>query len=248
MGGFVLVQGATAIPVELKLPDEGTDLVLMMQGQPVKAGGQIGGRLEVLTKDLRTIEAQLDDVAKAVAQSVNAVHRAGYYAEGESGQSFFAGDPTGRITAASLRLEPSLTVDRLAVAVVGEPGSGEATTFSPLNGENALKLADLRQAGIGLAQMVGGKEITVTSTPAEWLNRVTSTLASGASAALATAETTGISVTSLRAQRESSNGVSIDEEMVELVKFQHSYDAAARVISIADEMLNTLINGMGAGR
>ncbi len=249
VGGLILVQGATAIPVELKRPEGSTELALLMQGQPVKPGGQIGARLEVLAKDLRTIEAQLDDVAEAVAQGVNEVHRAGYYADGRSGQSFFAGHPTPDvITAANLRLDPSLTVDRLAVAVVGEPGSGEATTFSPLNGENALKLADLRRTGIGLAQTVGGREVTVTSTPAEWLNRVTSTLASGASAALAAAETTEISVTSLRAQRESANGVSIDEEMIELVKFQHSYDAAARVISIADEMLNTLINGMGAGR
>ncbi len=247
VGGSILVQGATAIPVELKKPQGSNDLALLMQGQPVKAGGQVGARLEVLAKDLRTIEAQLDDVAKAVAKGVNQVHRAGYYAEGKKDQGFFAGHPTPDvITAANLRLDPSLTVDRLAVAVVGEPG--EATTFSPLNGENALKLADLRRTGIGLTQSVGGREVTVTSTPAEWLNRVTSTLASGASAALAAAETTEISVTSLRAQRESAHGVSIDEEMIELVKFQHSYDAAARVISIADEMLNTLINGMGAGR
>lgn len=249
MGGFVLVQGATAIPVELKLPEEGTDLVLLMQDQPVKAGGQIGARVEVLAKDLRTIEAQLDDVARAVAQGVNEVHKEGQYADGQSGQGFFAGEPTsGRVTAGTLRLDPTLTVDRLAVAYVGEAGSGEATTFSPLNGENALRLADLRRTGIELVHVVAGKEVRTTSTPAEWLNRVTSTLASGASAALAAAETTEISVTSLRAQRESANGVSIDEEMIELVKFQHSYDAAARVISIADEMLNTLINGMGAGR
>ncbi len=247
VGGSILVQGATAIPVELKKPQGSNDLALLMQGQPVKAGGQVGARLEVLAKDLRTIEAQLDDVAKAVAKGVNQVHRAGYYAEGKKDQGFFAGHPTPDvITAANLRLDPSLTVDRLAVAVVGEPG--EATTFSPLNGENALRLADLRRTGIGLEQVVGGKPVTVTSSPGEWLNRVTSTLASGASAALAAAETTEISVTSLRAQRESAHGVSIDEEMIELVKFQHSYDAAARVISIADEMLNTLINGMGAGR
>ena len=39
----------------------------------------------------------------------------------------------------------------------------------------------------------------------------------------------------------SLNGVSVDEEMVDLVKFQHSYEAAARVISVADDMLDRLI-------
>ena len=48
--------------------------------------------------------------------------------------------------------------------------------------------------------------------------------------------------------RASVNGVNVDEEMVDLVKFQHSYDAAARVISMADDMLDTIINRMGAGR
>jgi flagellar hook-associated protein 1 FlgK len=44
-----------------------------------------------------------------------------------------------------------------------------------------------------------------------------------------------------QAARASLNGVSVDEEMVDLVKFQHSYEAAARVISVADGMLDKLI-------
>jgi flagellar hook-associated protein 1 FlgK len=47
-------------------------------------------------------------------------------------------------------------------------------------------------------------------------------------------------------RRQSVTGVSLDEEMANLVKFQHSYSAAARLISTADQMLDTIINRMAA--
>ncbi|AQQ54140.1 flagellar hook-associated protein FlgK [Planococcus lenghuensis] len=45
-------------------------------------------------------------------------------------------------------------------------------------------------------------------------------------------------------RRQSVTGVSLDEEMANLVKYQHAYSAAARIVSTADEMLDTLINRM----
>jgi flagellar hook-associated protein 1 FlgK len=47
-------------------------------------------------------------------------------------------------------------------------------------------------------------------------------------------------------RRQSVAGVSLDEEMSNLVKFQHAYNAAARLISTTDEMLDTIINRMAA--
>lgn len=47
-------------------------------------------------------------------------------------------------------------------------------------------------------------------------------------------------------RRQSVTGVSLDEEMANLVKFQHSYSAAARLISATDQMLDTIINRMAA--
>ena len=49
--------------------------------------------------------------------------------------------------------------------------------------------------------------------------------------------------------RLSVAGVSLDEEMVDLVRFQHAYNGSARMITVIDEMLDKIINGMGvAGR
>ncbi len=42
--------------------------------------------------------------------------------------------------------------------------------------------------------------------------------------------------------RESISGVSIDEETTNLIQFQHAFDAAAKVIKVADEILETVLN------
>ena len=45
-------------------------------------------------------------------------------------------------------------------------------------------------------------------------------------------------------QRESVSGVSLDEEMAELVKYQRAFDASAHVMRVIDEMLETVVNGL----
>jgi len=56
---------------------------------------------------------------------------------------------------------------------------------------------------------------------------------------------TKMTVDSVEARRQSVMGVSIDEEMTDMLKYQHAYNAAARVITVMDEMLDKLINGTG---
>jgi len=53
-------------------------------------------------------------------------------------------------------------------------------------------------------------------------------------------------VSHLERQRQEVSGVSIDEEATHLIQYQHAYQAAARVISVMDSMLDTLINRTGA--
>jgi len=45
--------------------------------------------------------------------------------------------------------------------------------------------------------------------------------------------------------RQALEGVSLDEEMTNMIKYEHAYNAAARVITAMDEALDTIINGMG---
>ena len=52
-------------------------------------------------------------------------------------------------------------------------------------------------------------------------------------------------VDQLNTQIQQVSGVSLDEEATDMIRFQHAYQASARVITTMDEMLNTLINGTG---
>ena len=49
----------------------------------------------------------------------------------------------------------------------------------------------------------------------------------------------------LRALRDSISGVNIDEELADIIKFQHGYNAAAKFVSVIDEMIDTVINRLG---
>ncbi|MBN2738563.1 MAG: flagellar hook-associated protein FlgK [Spirochaetales bacterium] len=59
-------------------------------------------------------------------------------------------------------------------------------------------------------------------------------------------ETENLILKQLKDMRDSISGVNVDEEMANMVKFQHGYTAAARFVSNIDEMLDVIINRMGA--
>ncbi|WP_442596338.1 flagellar hook-associated protein FlgK [Neobacillus sp. D3-1R] len=48
-------------------------------------------------------------------------------------------------------------------------------------------------------------------------------------------------------KRQATSSVSLDEEMTNMIQFQQAYNASARMISITDELLDKIINGMGTG-
>jgi flagellar hook-associated protein 1 FlgK len=71
------------------------------------------------------------------------------------------------------------------------------------------------------------------------------TLGVQASVATSSLRTQSVISSQVDASRESVSGVNIDEEMTNMLQFQHAYSAAARMITTVDEMLDTLINRTG---
>jgi flagellar hook-associated protein 1 FlgK len=45
-------------------------------------------------------------------------------------------------------------------------------------------------------------------------------------------------------RRQEVSGVSLDEEMADLIQFQHTFEASARVIQVVDDLLDTVVNGL----
>ena len=71
------------------------------------------------------------------------------------------------------------------------------------------------------------------------------TLGDQASEANRMTEVAGVLQESVEQNRLSISSVSLDEEMTDMIKFQHAYNAAARILTLVDEMLDKIINGMG---
>lgn len=216
IGGVSLVSGMTAATVTTS----GTDPVTVaVDGTTTTFAGEIGGYVAAVGADLPAYRASLDQLAIGLRDVVNAGHRNGTGTDGSTNQDFFTGTD-----AASLRVNPSLTTDGVAASLGG----------SRADGNNAL----------AMAKQLRGAAAIGTQTFGDALRSFAARVGQSSADAQRTAKTADASLTAAQAARASTNGVNVDEEMVDLVKFQHSYEAAARVISVADSMLDKLINEM----
>ena len=156
--------------------------------------------------------------------------------------------------------------DGFAVAISGTAASGDKVTFSvsedaaslmsvsstitadgqkiaagtTTNGDggNALLMADL-QNGLVFNSVTWSSE-SGSFTFDEYYNAVVSTIGIKSFSAQAILRQQEGVMLQLNSRRESISGVSIDEEMIKMIKFQQAYNASARMISIVDEMLDTL--------
>jgi flagellar hook-associated protein 1 FlgK len=168
------------------------------------AGGQLGALLELSspTGALASYQTGLDEVASALATSVNAIHTA---------TPFFTGT-----TAATLQV--AVTPAQVQTSSEAAPGGNNV----------ALSIAGLR----------GGAADERYAT-------LVAQVGSGVRNAKTTQETSQAVLTAVSNQRQAVSGVSLDEEMTNLVTFQRGYQASAQALTVMDEMLNTLVNQTG---
>lgn len=101
------------------------------------------------------------------------------------------------------------------------------------DGSNALQLGKLKYQLF----LRGG-----TETFDEYLRTVITDIGSDSRQAKEQFEDQGLVVNNLKEERQSISGVNLDEEMINMIAYQHGYNAAARVIRLMDEMLNTIIS------
>jgi len=105
----------------------------------------------------------------------------------------------------------------------------------PGDGKNALALAEVRNAA-GLYDW---------GTPDEFIKSLISNLGVDGQEAHRRVENQELIMNQIENERMSIMGVSLDEEMSEMIKFQHAYNASARMVTTLDEQLDTIINRLG---
>jgi flagellar hook-associated protein 1 FlgK len=162
-------------------------------------------------------------VAVSLRDAVNSVFATGYDQAGNTGGAFFTGDSA--ITLSVVPTDPS----QLAIA----SAAGIA------DGSIARKIADL-SINANASTVLGGGE----SPSQKWQDL---TVAVGVQVqSLKNASTVQDSVVAAADDAvQSDAGVSLDEEMTSLLLYQRSFQAASRVITTVDEMMDTLVNRTG---
>jgi flagellar hook-associated protein 1 len=235
MGSMLLVDGNSSFDVGVSTQRDGEKIShkLVWQGseyQLTNKNGEIAGLVETRDEIIPRYLDQLNSLARSIVEQVNSIHEAGYGLDGTTNVSFFNPAYTD---AADLRLNEEIVLDPDKIAA-----SSSSNLDDVANGETASRIADLRDAFV----MSNG-----TATINEYYQSLVSGLGVEAREATSFSGNYELISTQIDNQRQSVQGVSLDEEMTNLVKSQYSYQAAARLITVMDEALDTVISKMGVG-
>lgn len=255
VGSLALVERNVAHTIDAKpFLDATTDPLTGVQSTPmtltsltwngtsepvVFPSGELAGLVQVRDGTIRDSMEALDMLVRTVATEVNSLHPAqdldGDGIVDPATENFFVIGAewmdiqlNGRI-----KSDPSLIV------------AAKPPSTAPGDGEGARAIARLRDK----AMMTGGPVGSSFVTPGEFLQSVSTAVGLQVQEATRRAEGAELQVAQAEKHRQSVSGVSIDDEMTKMIQFQQAYNAAARVMTAIDEMLDVMVNRIGlAGR
>jgi flagellar hook-associated protein 1 FlgK len=187
-------------------------------------GGRIGGLLHVRDVQMPDYQSRLDTLAYDIVQQVNTLHRAGYDQSGARNRDFFTPQAAPAGAARSIAMDAALTADHGRIAAAGINATGDNGT--------AKALAGLRDARV----LNGG-----TSTLADSWTQLVYRVGRDARAANDEQRSRQEIVRQVDALRDQVAGISLDEEAMNLLKFQRAYEANARFFSAVDRTLEMLL-------
>ena len=266
-GGFVLVDGETSARLEVDttqptpLPDPTFFNIYHVIGGtrsgPITSrisGGELGATLQLRDDRTQFYRQQVDRLAFSVASSVNTVHRAGRGLLDGSVRNLFvdgltaiAGTPPGTALASvqgaagRIAVNADLLLDARHFAA-GTPTAGAA---QPGDNRNALALAAVQNQASAIFEIgdpAAGPATGAIQTLNQFIASTASALGSEISGTRSSVASGELSVAELSSRREALSGVSIDEEVTQLVRFQRAFEANARVLSTVDELLERLLS------
>jgi flagellar hook-associated protein 1 FlgK len=230
-GGAALVTGLSAGTFSLNQTNPNS---FSVQLKPAAGGiintvapvtGQLGAIIALRDTIIPGYLTQVDTLAKSIVDAVNAQHSVGFSPTGGTGQIFFT--PQGPVAgaAAAFSIDAGLNITTIAASgsAVAAGDNGNSFIIAGLMTKNTvpsgLPSATFSNFYSNLVSKVGSdvKSIKTTVSQDEAFTKQLSTL------------------------RESNSGVSLDEELTNLIKYQRSYQASAKLITTATEMLDTII-------
>lgn len=176
---------------------------------------------------------------------LNGLHQLGYTMMDPptAGGVFFVSKDGGPITAGNIQLSEDILADAGSIASsMRTAGTPEAVVKG--NKNLAMLIAQFSEMKIDYSSVSAGS-VTTLGTVNDFFRSVVGQLGVEAEEAQRQATNSKIVVDQVDSRRQSVSGVSLDEEMTNMIKFQHAYNAAARFMTTLDETLDKIINGMG---
>lgn len=183
--------------------------------------GRIGGLLSARDGALSQAQAGLDQLAVDTANAFNAVHSAGFGLDGVSGRNLFTATE-----ASDFQLSADVAGQPEALAAAQDAG------LLPGDNRNAQALQDV---------FVGNVANGGTATLDQAFQQLVTEGATAVQMAMAERDQAQAVETQATNMREAVSGVSIDEETVSLISFQRAFEASARLVSVADEMYESIL-------
>ncbi len=252
IGNSTLVQGDTARPLSLKLelpnPMPATPLTdvnvrIQLGTSPDRLAplaGELTSMVDVLNVDIPDARSRLDAMAAQLATAVNTIHTTGYTFTGNTvpgtaaGTFFDAGTLTNPVRAATLRVDSAVLNDPLKIAASGNANG--ATDNSVAQGLAGLRIAD---DTVSWTSTTGATE---SGSFLSFFRSMVTRIGIDAAAATDNATVYRSLADQSDARRQSVSGVSTDEELVNMMRVQQSYQAATKMIKVADDMMQTLLS------
>lgn len=222
-----LVQG----PVSVTLP----------AGTMIPAGATLTGA---------TAGSTLTADTKVTVNGINGLHALGYTLEDppSSGIPFFTmKEGATEFGANSLTINPDILKKVANIAASSRTYVDADGNTKVVRGNNdiALSLAAFQNQKFDFDPSANGTPLLTSGTFDEFLRAVVGQLGVQSQEAIRQSTNQQALVDQVDSRRQSVSGVSLDEEMSNMIKYQHAYNAAARSLTTFDEMLDKVINGMG---
>jgi flagellar hook-associated protein 1 FlgK len=251
LGGHVLVVGTKTNTLSTVTNNTNSNLVDIQWSDGstlTPQTGELKGLFNARDVEIKGQQDGLDQLAQTLSDQVNLVHNHGFSMHDPSGiptppppplppdataYNFFKlNNPPGSV-ASRLALDDHISDTTNGLANIA---AAEGPNYAPGDGNNAKKLSDLQHSKV----LVGG-----TTTMNDYYAQQIAELGLIVRRAETSAADHKDIMKSLNDTRDQVGGVSLDEEATKLMQSQKAYNAAARVLTTIDDMLDRVINGMG---
>ncbi len=230
---------------------DGVTLILKKRGvatmdlRPTVTGGKLKALLETRDGVIQEAIDGFNELAYKIMTETNAIHRVGYGMDGETNRNFFTGYDSGdervpyKDCILTMSMENFIEYDLTTIACAGGHFVNETDRLPTFNGvgdaSNAILIAELKQTCFFNNDK---------STFNDYYNELVTYIAARSQKTENELEYSTNILKQLDNQRASTAGVSMDEELANLIKFQQAYNASAKCITVIDEMLDKVINQM----